>query len=116
MIIRADALAKIVYEGLAITDYTGGAGLRSSVAIIEVPSGTCHPRAWSRRSDKFYLVLDGHIRFTLGEADHDLGPRDFCFVRQGERFAYENQAPFPATLVLVHTPSFELDAEVIEGS
>ena len=115
MIIRAETLAKILYEGLTITDYTGSAGLVSSVATVEVPSGARHPRAWSRRSDKFYLVLEGRIRFSLGGVDHDLGPRDFCFVRRGERFAYENPAPSPATLLLVHTPSFELDAEVLEG-
>jgi mannose-6-phosphate isomerase-like protein (cupin superfamily) len=116
MIIRADAPAKILYEGLTVTDYTGSSGLGSSVAIVEVPPGARHPRAWSKRSDKFYLVIDGHVRFSLGDVDYELGPRDFCHVRRGERFAYENPAPSPATLVLVHTPSFELDAEVLEGS
>jgi mannose-6-phosphate isomerase-like protein (cupin superfamily) len=115
MIIRADTLARILYEGLTITDYTGSSGLGSSVAIVEVPAGARHPRAWSKRSDKYYLVLEGRIRFSLGGVEHDLAPRDFCLVRRGERFAYENPAPSPATLLLVHTPSFELDAEVLEG-
>ena len=41
-----------------------------------------------------------------------LSAKDFVFVEQGKRFAYRNDSSSPATLVLVHTPSFDLESEV----
>jgi hypothetical protein len=40
---------------------------------------------------------------------------DFCFVKRGQRFSYSNQSSDLATLVLVHTPSFDLSEEVLIG-
>jgi hypothetical protein len=40
---------------------------------------------------------------------------DFCVVRRGQHLSYSNGSPEPATLVLVHTPSFELREEVFVG-
>ena len=82
--------------------------------VIEVPPGATHARSWSRRSDKYYLVTRGAISFSLDDQRFELAAGDFCLVRQGQRFDYRNQAGELATLVLVHTPSFELDAEVFE--
>ena len=55
-----------------------------------------------------------HVRFSVGREDYDLMPGDFCLVRQGERFSYVNLSSESATLLLVHTPSFDLGAEVME--
>ena len=82
------------------------------MALIEVPPGAAHAEAWSRRSDKYYLIVSGEIRFSLQGEEFSLGTGDFCFVEQGKRFAYRNQGSLPATLVLVHTPSFDLESEV----
>ena len=114
MRVRRAELAPIEFGGLAIYDYTPAGGKSSSLALIEVPAGAVHAKAWSRRSDKYYLVTRGSISFTLDGADFTLEAGDFCLVEQGQRFAYRNATPEPATLVLVHTPSFELDAEVFE--
>jgi mannose-6-phosphate isomerase-like protein (cupin superfamily) len=46
----------------------------------------------------------------------DLATGDFCFVRQGSVFSYENVSIEPAGLILVHTPAFELSAEVFVDS
>ena len=52
------------------------------------------------------------IRFFRGEEEFDLDPGDFCLVRRGERFHYENNETQAARLVLFHTPAFDLGSEV----
>ena len=114
MIIHRSALSAVDFEGLTIHDYTAGAETSASLATIEVAPGVRHREAWSRRSSKYYYVLAGQIRFALDGDEHELCAGDFCLVRQGKRFWYENRAAEPATLVLVHVPSFDLACEVFE--
>jgi mannose-6-phosphate isomerase-like protein (cupin superfamily) len=112
MLVRNDSLEPIEFDGLRIFDYTAGTECSSSLALIHVPPGAAHKEARSRRSDKYYLVVEGEIRFTLQDEETVLRPRDFCLVEQGKRFAYRNDGTAPATLVLVHTPPFDLASEV----
>ena len=112
MIIKRSSIEPISFDGLGIYDYTAGNDTSSSLAVIQVPPGVRHAEAWSKRSDKYYYVVAGRIRFVLKGAEYDLAVGDFCLVRQGERFWYENQTERLTTLLLVHTPSFELESEV----
>lgn len=113
MIIRRASLTPFDFGGLQIFDYTAGLESSSSLAVIEVPPGATHTEAWSKRSDKYYLVTSGTIRFVLEGVECDLAAGDVCLVRQGQRFRYANRNETQATLVLVHTPSFNLDSEVL---
>ena len=115
MIVRQCTLQPIEFRGLLIHDYTADGNLGSSMALIDVPAGAAHAEAYSRRSDKYYLVVSGEICFTLQGEEFLLGPKDFCFVERGKRFAYRNEGPSSATIVLVHTPSFDLEFEVFVG-
>jgi mannose-6-phosphate isomerase-like protein (cupin superfamily) len=112
MIVRRRSLKPIDFDGLRIFDYTAGSDLGSSLAYIEVGPGVQHAEAWSKRSDKYYFVVRGEIRFVLDGEAVDLGAGDFCFIAQGRRFSYSNDTDREAVLILVHTPSFELDGEV----
>ena len=112
MIVRRRALQPIDFAGLQIFDYTADAKHGSSLAVIDVPPGATHAEAWSRRSDKYYLVVAGRLDITLQGERFELGAGDFCLVAQGARFSYANRDASPAQLVLVHTPSFELESEV----
>jgi mannose-6-phosphate isomerase-like protein (cupin superfamily) len=112
MLISRGEVSPIDFNGLRIFDYTAGQSLAASVATVEVAPGARHAEAWSRRSDKYYLVGSGEIRFVLDGEPHVTSPGDFCFVKQGRRFSYSNESSRPATLVLIHTPSFELREEV----
>lgn len=114
MRIERDSLRPFDFEGLEIRDYTAGADVSSSVAEITVPAGTRHRLAWSKRSDKYYYLLEGRLSFTLGAETLDLAVGDCCIVRRGERFSYRNPASEPAKVLLVHTPRFDLAAEVFE--
>jgi mannose-6-phosphate isomerase-like protein (cupin superfamily) len=110
--IAEKSLNPIDFGGLRIFDYTAGHNLSSSLAVIDVPSGVHHPEAWSKRSDKYYLVISGAILFVLEGVQTELRAGDVCVVPRGSRFSYSNPSTTPARLVLVHTPSFELDSEV----
>ncbi|HEY8520195.1 MAG TPA: cupin domain-containing protein [Gammaproteobacteria bacterium] len=116
MIVRGRSLSSLEFDGLAILDYTAGLALDASLAVIHVPPGARHAEAWSRRSDKYYLVTEDEIRFVLAAEPVTLARGDFCFVRRGRRFSYANRSGAPATLVLVHTPPFDIRDEVFVES
>ncbi len=113
MIIRKESLEPIDFEGLQIYDYTSERQTSSSFAVIEVPACARHRLAKSNRSDKYYYVVEGIVRFHLQGSEYELRKGDFCLVKQGEAFSYRNDTGEPARLVLVHTPSFDLGAEVL---
>ena len=112
MLISRRSMSPVDFHGLRIFDYTSGQAGDASIALIEVEPGARHAEAWSRRSDKYYLVVDGEISFVLDGDAHLLGSGDFCFVERGRHFSYSNPSSRSATLVLVHTPSFDLSEEV----
>jgi len=114
MKIERDSLRPFDFEGLEIRDYTAGADVSSSVAEITVRAGARHRLAWSRKSDKYYYLLEGSLSFTVGVKTLDLTVGDCCIVRKGERFSYRNPTGERAKVLLVHTPSFDLAEEVFE--
>lgn len=116
MLLRGQSITPLTFDGLRIFDYTAGHSSSSSVALIEVQPGVRHKEAWSRRSDKYYLVISGEISFVLDGEEHSMSAGDFCLIERGRRFSYSNKSANLTTLVLVHTPSFELAEEVfVEG-
>lgn len=112
MRLSRSSITPLEFDGLRIFDYTAGQPLSSSIATIEIPPRGRHAEAWSRRSDKYYLVVSGEIEFALDGESRALKTGDLCYVKQGRRFSYVNESPNPATVVLVHTPSFDLREEV----
>lgn len=114
MIVKSEAAREVTFEGLEIRDYTPRHDHSSSLATIEIPPGIHHRNARSTRSDKYYFVIEGEVRFTLGSREHHLESGDFCLVPKGTLFGYRNDTPVKSTLLLFHTPSFDLSAEVFE--
>jgi mannose-6-phosphate isomerase-like protein (cupin superfamily) len=112
LIVRKHDVTPIDFDGLAIHDYTANQDISASLAVIHVPPGAHHAEAWSRRSDKYYYILAGRLNFVLAGQPCELEAGDFCLVRQGIRFSYENRTGESTSLLLVHAPSFDLDAEV----
>lgn len=103
------------WHGLTIHDLTATLESRSSLARITVSPGAAHPLAWSRASEKLYLILEGQMHFFCMGQTRLLNPGDLCLVPQGERFAYINQTNRAVTLLLMHTPRYDDSAEVLEG-
>ena len=114
MKIARETVVPIDFEGLKIADYTAGKETSSSFAEISVPAGATHRRAYSKRSDKYYYVVSGHLEFEIDHTPQDLRPGDVCLILKGQRFSYRNPSRLPAKVVLVHTPSFDLESEIFE--
>ena len=112
MIVRRGDLERIDFDGLRIFDYTAQSESGSSIAFIEVPQGVSHAEAWSKRSDKYYLVVEGSVTFLIDGEAVGLNKGDFCLIRRGQRFSYSNESADPAALVLVHTPAFRIEDDV----
>jgi mannose-6-phosphate isomerase-like protein (cupin superfamily) len=113
MFLRGNSVEPLMMGGIRIFDYTQNLKGASSLAVVEVPRGTAHAEAYSRRSDKYYYVVSGSVRFTLGTEVAELRQGDVCWVRRGEHFRYDNPEGETATMVLVHTPPFDADNEVL---
>ena len=114
MKIELESLDAFEFYGLEIRDYTAGREGSSSIAEITVPAGTRHKRAWSKRSDKYYYVIEGRLSFIVDKQVLNISSGDVCIIHQGTRFSYENQTGETAKLLVVHTPSFELAEEIFE--
>jgi len=114
MKIARETVQPIDFEGLKIVDYTAGKETSSSFAEISVPARAAHRRAFSKRSDKYYYVVSGHLEFEIDGRSQDLSPGDVCVILKGQRFSYRNTSTHSARVVLVHTPSFDLESEVFE--
>lgn len=50
-------------------------------------------------------LLDGRMRFTVGDAEHLLVPGDVVYLAPGERHALTAEAPSHLSLVMVDTAS-----------
>jgi mannose-6-phosphate isomerase-like protein (cupin superfamily) len=114
MFIKQKKRKSVEFDKLKIIDYTEGKETASSIAEIIVPRGISHKVSWSKRSDKYYYVVNGLIDFVIGEERSKLSFGDVCVVPKGVKFTYVNNGPTDAKLILVHTPSFNLEYEVFE--
>jgi mannose-6-phosphate isomerase-like protein (cupin superfamily) len=112
--IAKDSVVPFDFEGLQIADYTSEINGSSSLAEITVPPGGSHPRAYSKRSDKYYYVVSGYVEFAVKDKVSELITGDVCVIPKGQWFSYQNSSKETAKLVLVHTPSFDLESEVLE--
>jgi mannose-6-phosphate isomerase-like protein (cupin superfamily) len=114
MIFKHEELQPIEFDGMKIIDYTAGQESSSSFAEITIPAGVSHRFSWSKRSDKYYYVVHGHVTFIVNDKVDNLSQGDVCTIPKGERFKYLNKGPDDAKLILIHTPSFKLECEAFE--
>ena len=112
MVIKESSVEPFGFDGLDIYDYTADRDTGCSLAVVVVPPGGRHRRAWSKRSDKYYYVLSGQIRFVVDADAYHLGRGDLCLVSQGRQFSYENTTDETSTLLLLHSPRLDIGEEV----
>jgi mannose-6-phosphate isomerase-like protein (cupin superfamily) len=112
VVIHASSVTEFDFGDLQIRDYTASLEGRSSVAEITAPPRSRHPRALSRRSDKFYWVLEGSPSFEIDGAETKLGIGDLAIIPMGTTFAYWTHDS-KVRMLLVHTPQFEAEDEVL---
>jgi mannose-6-phosphate isomerase-like protein (cupin superfamily) len=114
MIVRENEVESFDFDGLKIQDYTATSDGQSSFAVISVLPLTSHRLSWSKRSDKYYYMIAGEIHFIVDGKALDLSKGDLCVIKKGEKFSYQNTSKENARMILIHTPSFQLDQEVFE--
>jgi mannose-6-phosphate isomerase-like protein (cupin superfamily) len=114
MIIRENEVEQFDFDGLKITDYTSKLDEYSSFATIAVLPQISHKLSWSKRSNKYYYILDGKINFIVNDKEYVLSTGDLCVIKKGEKFKYKNDSNEIVKMILVHTPNFKLDQEVFE--
>ena len=114
MKIAKSSIVIIDFDGLQILDYTSTKETSSSVAEITIRPGVRHRIAYSKKSDKYYYVVFGHVEFEVEGESYQLIPGDVCVILKRQRFSYRNTSEEPARVVLVHTPKFDLQSEVFE--
>ena len=115
MHIQSSSIPPFDWHGLAIQDLSAGLQTRTSIAHISVPPGASHPTAWSRRAEKYYILLAGQLHFYCEGSVYLLEEGDLFQVLQGQRFAYANRTNRPVELLLAHTPRFDPQDDVLEG-
>lgn len=54
---------------------------------------------------KFYFVLEGRARFTVGEAVRELGPGGLAYALPGEAHGVENASPERLVLLVAMAPN-----------
>jgi mannose-6-phosphate isomerase-like protein (cupin superfamily) len=116
MKITRSSIDSFGFRGLDIADYTSGLATSSSFAEITIPPGGVHPKTYSIRSDKYYYVVSGCIQFTVGNESFQLTAGDVCVILKNEQFSYRNDTQETSKMILVHTPSFDLESEMFEES
>ena len=114
MKILRNQVAPFDFEGLEIRDYTSNQRVSSSLAEIIVPPGIKHRKAHSRRSDKYYYIVEGTLNFLIDNESCVLCAGDVCIIPQDVTFYYENASNNTAKLILIHTPDFVLEEEVFD--
>jgi len=114
MIVKKEQATKIDFDGLTILDYTSEFNESSSFASIQVPQKVRHKESWSKKSDKYYFVLEGEIKMTIDNETFVLKQGDFCIIKKGSKFSYCNDSDNAVMLILVHTPNFDLNEEAFE--
>lgn len=114
MIVRKENTNIIDFDGLSVHDYTSGLNELSSFATIKVPKNIRHKLSWSKKSDKYYYVIEGEIKFSVDSEIFVLRQGDFCIIKKGSKFYYHNVSNSNVTLILVHTPNFDINEEVFE--
>ena len=114
MILKSETIQPFDFDSLSIRDFTATLNTSSSLAHIRVSPRAHHRRAWSKECDKYYYVISGELQFMLDSLEHTLKAGDVCIVPQGHKFSYVNTTETPVELLLLHTPRFNMDAEVFD--
>ena len=101
----------------ARAETTGG-----SFATLEnvVPPREGPPLHRHGREDEMYFILDGRLRFKLGDTIHDAPTGAFVFIPRLTPHCFQNTGDAPARILVMFTPAgmerfFEQQADLAAG-
>lgn len=103
MLIRGDSRAQLFTskEGLTLSSISGRYGpffLAGAEATVE-PGADSGPEPMSHPGEELVFLLEGRMRFTIDDDEHDLEPGDSIHFRTIHRHAWCNPGDEPARAV-----------------
>jgi quercetin dioxygenase-like cupin family protein len=111
----AEAVAVAPGEGATIQGPVGGAlnfkvrGAQTggSLTALEnvIPPGEGPPLHVHANEDEFWFLIEGDLRFKLGEEMHRAPQGSFVFVPRGVPHNFQNVGAAPARILVMFTPS-----------
>ncbi len=93
--------------GGALTFKARGAETGGALTLFEnvIPPGEGPPLHTHAHEDEAWYVLEGRLRFRLGEATSEARPGAFVFVPRGTAHAFRNDDDAPARILVLFTPA-----------
>jgi quercetin dioxygenase-like cupin family protein len=83
----------------------GSASQEMGAFELTVPPGSNVPPAHSHSAnDEFIYVLEGVLRYRVGEDERDLSPGQWMFTPRGSVHAFSNPHSAPARALVTNTP------------
>jgi uncharacterized cupin superfamily protein len=83
----------------------GAANQEMGTFELTVPPGSNVPPAHSHSAnDEFIYVLEGVLRYRVGDDERDLSPGDWMFTPRGSVHAFSNPHAAPARALVTNTP------------
>jgi uncharacterized cupin superfamily protein len=86
-----------------------GTGRQMGSFELSVPPGSNVPPAHSHTNEEFIYVLEGTLRFTVGNETRDLRPGESMTTPNGVAHAFSNPHAEVARALVINTP--EIDAQ-----
>ena len=97
----------------------GGADTAGTVSVHEEwkgPEDTGVPRHFHHHMDEMYYVLEGDMRFVLGEEEFVAGPGTFVYIPRGTIHAWRPTGTGPVRQLLITIPGgFEGYLDEMQG-
>ncbi len=98
------------WEGLKGKAYNSQRDFENASAAYFEVTGS-HGKAKTTRSDRIYLVLDGHGEFIIDDREIPVEKNDVVIVPRNTPYDYRSTKGV-LKLFLVHTPSYNPDFEI----
>ena len=83
-------------------DRTGG---RLFTLEVEVAPGDGPPHHWHEEQDEAWYVLEGDIRFRMGDDVHTVEPGTWAYVPRGTAHCFQNVGREAARMLVIFTPA-----------
>jgi mannose-6-phosphate isomerase-like protein (cupin superfamily) len=102
---KIDGTETVAFAGLEAEIIAGSNDSPVTVVQMMISPGRGAPLHISYDEDKIFLITEGSLRFTVGDALFDVAPGDRVAVGRGEVHGFVNMGQSQATQLLISSPA-----------